>query len=394
MYERYVMESHPDVELGIPRKPIEYFVTRPSTPLNNNTGLLFTICGYGQMANEVYWLEKLNPYLADQYNCLVVNINYYGINRTTSPQVNDNAFALARNAYGYNLDNPSLPFDTRINNFLSWVHARGIQLLDARFNEFMFLESEEYNSFGFLPALDHLMVLGRLLKDEEFNHQRIMVLGTSYGGYIGQLMGKFAPNTFAVIIDNSGFSRTRLGDLLTKELWKYGNLIRLGPNNEVNVFFSHNYPWTIYDETSPYYFSDACRCIRSLLHEKHRLKSSTRYYVFHSVCDNDIAPIADKDKVVEQLKRYNSIFYKRVTAEDIDGRLFKNLEHGMDASLKGIFNYVADLERAKGYDFNQEGIDDFKAAHTFCFSCGLKDYIFEYNSDYQMSVSIVDHKDI
>src|ERR1700675_2140186 len=59
---------------------------------------------------------------------------------------------------------------------------------------------------GVLPALDGLQVVHRLLGEHGLNRRRTFLLGTSYGGYIAGMMAKFAPATFRMVVDNSGFS--------------------------------------------------------------------------------------------------------------------------------------------------------------------------------------------
>lgn len=66
------------------------------------------------------------------------------------------------------------------------------------------------------------------------------------------LCGKFAPNTFSVIIDNSGFSRAQMNHITGKEILENDYNVSVNYNNKTyTVPFAYNNPWTILDETSP-----------------------------------------------------------------------------------------------------------------------------------------------
>src|SRR5208337_1213729 len=76
--EKKILYPHPDIELGFERKPIEYFMTFPDNGINDDTGLILAIPGYGDRADFQYQKDKLRPYLANKYNCITVGINYIG----------------------------------------------------------------------------------------------------------------------------------------------------------------------------------------------------------------------------------------------------------------------------------------------------------------------------
>jgi cephalosporin-C deacetylase-like acetyl esterase len=91
------------------------------------------------------------------------------------------------------------------------LKKKGLNSIDPRCQITGITDRNEYQSFGFLPALDCLTVLGDVLnRFPMINKKKIIAYGSSYGGYIAMLCGKYAPNTFSVIIDNSGFSRAEL----------------------------------------------------------------------------------------------------------------------------------------------------------------------------------------
>ena len=385
-----IRDPHPDVELGLPRKELHYYITSPDKVINADTGLIMSISGYVDTADSAYQREKLRPYLADEYNCVVVGVNYHGIDRTqiSLSTLNTDRFC---EIYGYSpsifkdKNGKEIPISDKLMAMYTALSQKNIRHLD-RMCVPCFLPVE-YSSFGFLPAIDNLQVLGHVLKKYEVNPKKIIAFGSSYGGYIALLMGKYAPNTFSVIIDNSGFSRAKIAEMLPHELamrlYTFSGL-RIG-ETELAIEGTLDYPWTMVDETSPYYLSDSHRSIRSLLEEGHLVPSETRYFIFHSIQDT-VAPISEKDKVVDILRRFNRVHYKKVSPSDIDGKLFKNMEHGMEASLRELFNFSAeqdtgDLAKTKAYtDFSLESVN--------AFHCGNRKYTFAFTKDNDLQVKI------
>ena len=386
MEKRFVIAPHPDIELGCKRNELEYFLTFPDSGTNPGTGLIFCISGFGDKADSEYQRTKLRPYLANKYNCIAVGINYFGIgNRTETGAtcITDNNFVVwFRKIYCDTLGLHAQNSAVDPNELFQIIRKTGISELDGRCRFTFVIAKEEYQSFGFLPAIDHLQVLGEILKQFDINRKRIIALGTSYGGYIALLLGKYAPNTFSVIIDNSGFVNAHLTYVVGDELLDCGEFNM--DFNGLRAGFVTNSPWTILDESSPGFFSDSCRDVRSLIHEKHILESGTKYYLFHSAVD-DVAPVHLKERFVDMLRAKNvRVYFKKVTNEDIDGRVFKNTKHGMNASMRGVFDLVARLDNDNFCKQDSNNDFDLKSIHSY--DCGRKSYIFKYDGTVNVSV--------
>lgn len=389
----YKIQPHADVELGFSRNELDYYVTLPAEGINDETGLIITIPGFGGLANSTYQLEKLNPYLAKKYDCIVVSSNYFGIYRGSNMQMDDYFIRNMEQIYGvpsaywHNISSDN-DFYVRLGKLLE---SKEMFQLDPHCQALKITERNEYQSFGFLPALDNLTVLGDVLKRYPvINKRKIIAYGSSYGGYIAMLCGKFAPNTFSVIIDNSGFSRSCLKHIVGREILESDYAATVNYNNKIyNVPFAYNNPWTIMDETSPHYFGDSHKQIRNLLIREHRVKSDTRYYIFH--CEEDqIASVDDKDKVVALLSNYNSTYYKRVGKSDLDGTLFKKYAHAMDASLRKLFDHVAEQDKEFGL-MKERSENEFFNNEVNSLNCGNKNYNFNFREDFTINVTITDN---
>ncbi|UKS26897.1 DUF2920 family protein [Paenibacillus sp. HWE-109] len=388
---RFFTRPHPDIELGYKRSILEYVLTFPKGGINSDTGLIFVITPFGDSPDSVYQAEKLRPFLAEKYNCIVASVIYFGMDRSFNSVSFDYQFLdllQAKYAIPYTEflnENGSIKEDS-FTILASHLKMKGIRFLtESRpYMQTVYHQKGEYQSFGFLPALDCLVVLGDILKKYPINKKKIIAYGSSYGGYIALLLGKFAPQTFSVIIDNSGYSRASLHNVCTKDfntgsqIYNDGNVIISGVSEE---------PWTLVNENDPCYFSDSCRSIRSLLEEKHRVASDTAYFIFHG--DNDqICPTKDKEEVVKILEKYNPIYFKKVTESDLDGVVFKNMNHGMDASLRGLFERVYTLDNQNLLK-NTESTD-FENENVYHFDCGNKIYQMSFSKDYQVKSQILD----
>jgi len=264
-----------------------------------------------------------------------------------------------------------------------------VKVLDPRCQVLFKTGRDEYQSFGLLPAIDHLQVLGEVLKQFKINRRRIIVYGTSYGGYTALLMGKFAPQTFSVVIDNSGFVCASMDYIVAKELAGFSGDFHVAVNQmKVNVWVDN--PWTIMNETSPYFFADSHRQIRSLFNLSHWRKSATRYFIFHSTQDRlsrATTSIEMVDKFVNILRNYAQVDYTRVKTSDIDGKVFKNLSHGMNASLRGLFDRVVKTDK-KHKLFKGTEENDFSLNSEYRLTCVDKIYVFNFKEDYTLTVSL------
>jgi hypothetical protein len=400
MGKKFAIKPHPDIELGFERKELEYFLTFPSYGINSDTGVILCICPCGHRADSEYQKDKLRPYLANKYNCIAVGVNYFGIGSRANSGgkyiLSKNFLYWLNNIYGIKAGNFVTDGKLSANKVFAAINKKNIKQLAPLCKLLIKIDKGEYQSFGFLPAIDHLQVLGEILRDHPINKRRIIAFGSSYSGYIALLLGKYAPYTFSAIIDNSGFVQADLDYIVGDEL--YIN-IQEGSKNEGNMKYEYaaalkeynisaiavtQNPWTIKDETSICYFSDSHRHIRSLLIEDHINSINTKYYIFHSGSDM-LVTIDKKNSFVNLLKNKGiRVYYKIVSEPDIDGRIFKNLSHGMNASLREVFNLASEIDNT---DFVKEkNITDFDIEGAHDFDCGEWRYMFNFNKKFEITV--------
>ncbi|MGV8056602.1 MAG: DUF2920 family protein [Smithellaceae bacterium] len=383
--QKFSVKPHADIELGVNRKDLEYFITFPDKGICSDTGLIFCIPGYGDSPESVYQKDKLRPYLANKYNCLVCGIKYFGIFATTENwncnPCQEFIWTVER-FHGISRNEFIRDGQIFMDRLTGIMKAKGVERAIPYARIGLINGRGEYQSFGFLPAIDHLTVLGEILQKYPLDRSRIIAFGTSYGGYIALLLGKYAPETFAAIIDNSGFSRLDIDEMCGREMMMVAKEMDI--NGILFTCFNDN-PWTVRDDQSPFYLSDGRRKIRSLLEREHLAPSPTRYYIFHSLRDQ-IAPISEKKQFVNNLQSKSiAVFFREIDENDLDGKIFKTTEHGMEASLRGIFDLAAtDAENLK----KNNAVNDFELGVTRDFICADQIYHFRYNRDYQLQVSV------
>lgn len=368
----------PEINIKV-RENLDYYITFPNGyDKSKSYGLVFCITGYGDDAASDYQANKLRPYISDKYNMITVGVRYHNDLRVNTNSV---TFGLENICKWYGLD----------ANYFKDVTTNGEQIINKIFDllvslNICSLESRlamnlsaynQYSSFGFMPAIDHLNVLFDIIQKYNIDKHNIIAFGTSYGGYIASLMAKYAPNTFSLVIDNSGFCVTQLQEVFSGQVGGVGGaIVRYINDKRYEIPYVTNTLWSL-DETSEHYFSDSNKQIRSLLIEDHRTQSSTVYCCYHSEKDT-LANINLKDNMYNILNKYNVTYYKRVNEKDVDGKLFKNASHGMDASLRMMFDIS--IEKYKKFNNIKDDDIDFDRNVVYGFPCLNKIYNFSYTN--------------
>lgn len=384
----FCRDLHPDIETGRNRIEQKVLIEIPEKGVNGSTGLIVFINGFNTDAESDYQRKVLKPYLANKYNCVVMDTNYFGLRRVTDVSPTESLVNNFNMIYSDNMKiSDANSMDVVFTHIIGRLVSINCNSLDTRCQFVLTGKKGEYESWGYIPAIDILNYTGMLIRKYKLNCKRLILYGMSYGGYVAKLIGKLAPHTFSVIIDKAGFSRVKMKHVLGHELIKadYSNSYPDISGKRVLISNYYDNPWTIMKKDSPCYFSDAHRMIRSLLVEKHRIPSDTRYYAFHSVPD-DIAPIEDCDMEMDILKKYNKVHYERVDAGMIGKSIFKSDRHDLSVSTRGLFDYVAGLD---GGSLEKESVNnDFMLQSRHCFDCGDREYIFQYSNNYQLRVEI------
>lgn len=359
---------HDDIENSFPRQPIPYYLAVPDAGVNEDTGLIFFVDGYGGHPSGNY-NAKLRPYLANRYNCLVVNLEYFDISvkkhDTSKYTLDDNFIGCFESVYKTKLPDMSAYSDYTVLKSIAQLMAQsGVQVFHPSVRA-IYQPEIAYQSFGLLPALDHLSVLSELLNMANINKKRLFILGTSYGGYIATLIGKLSPNTFSMIVDNSGFTEVSEADMVGSG-YTYVSFCGCKLAVETKGLWS-NEPGT------GFLLEKHHREIRDIKNRSHLNRSKTWYYCVHSV-DDRLVPIEEKRAFEASRQGVAKVHLEQVNESKVDGVLYKKLDHGMDASLRGIFSNAHAAYLASGFlsddqtDFDRESAYDFPCSNGYCYN--------------------------
>jgi Protein of unknown function (DUF2920) len=364
---RRIERSHPDIELGVVRSPLDYLVCVPDAGLTPETGLILFRAGYGMEPRGDY-VCKLLYHLANEHDCVAASVDYFGADLWSPGRCklvpHPGFFAALKRHYGLEVNAPK-GFDTRllVQEIVAALAQRGVKALHG--DCLLMGIISEYYSMGILPALDGLQVTHRLIGEFALNRRRLFLLGTSYGGYIVNLMAKFAPKTFRMVIDNSGFSSAEddIWNVYGMTKWHFANGFTV--NTRMIASFSQN-------AKDANFFSPSRRNIRSLLDPNQAFAGTARLYGYHPIND-DIAPI-EKKLGLRDIHAGRTPYDLVVVDEgQIDGRVFKDLSHGMRASMRGLFALSHDKFRRDGGALAFD--TDFDRQSRYLFVCGDEDYL-------------------
>lgn len=360
-----------DIELNILRSPLSYTLVYPDDGVVPDTGLLFWIVPWGMNPTHEYSQDKLMPHMANTSNCIVVALEYHGMKVKCGSA-----------KFGYHQAWPQMmherygtPLVNDVDAVIADMIEKGMTHIDM-IQELALQTSHEgdYLSWGLLPALDYIAVLGEILKSHNVNRKKLILFGSSYGGYIVSMILKLMPNTFSCAIENSGFTGAVPKEMNNQEFSNPVCVTR--PDGFSFPAFAQS-PWTFTNPDAPNYFKPEYTAIRDLLQVSHFTPSQTPLYSFHST-EDEIVPWGPKVTFCTFRKSFAPTFQKFITPDDIDGNLFKTMTHGMNASMKGLFDLVCeqqgDLAKARTEN-------DFDDETHLEFECGDSTYVMDYATD-------------
>lgn len=359
----YEIDSCDDVELGIKRESkLEFKLCFDDE--KEVKALVFIIPGLGGDADENY-REHLAEFVASEYNAAVASVNYHCIGNR--PQTGSTFFMddidklilkTSCEALGIDIEDK---ISEQINGdglfrLLEFVDLQITNLKkkeEIKLGYIMKLHAtlqptkNEYQNFGIMQAQDLLNVALYLKKHAPFDTMGggipVIMIGSSHGGYLAHLAAKIAPWLIDGVIDNSSYAKflwRLVGFGKEIDYTQYSGFgIRL--TNNIALLASDKTFWTM-NSNSKNFFSVPRGMIRYILEPNHiEIQANYPkpiYTSYHSFYDKKIAPPDEKLELYELLKRRNfdAKLYMIKDTKQIDGKLIKNLKHGMDMSIKAL----------------------------------------------------------
>jgi hypothetical protein len=330
------IEAPEDFELGRPRTgPLEYSVTWPGA--GRAAGVVFVIPGFGGDGDAEY-ARSLRRHVAETSGCAAVSVRYHCVGSrlesgaSLSLPAREHLMLIGvATVHGCTLTSPG-------DGLAVAAELAGVpcpppwgELTPTR---------GEYQNFGVLQALDHFAVLADLLRrGPAFDPAMVVAFGSSHGGYIAHLMAKLAPRTLAAVLDNSAYVQPPMA------------FLGVGARPESTVTFPGGLTamvrvasgWTFDErEAANFYDRDAdlVRDTGFLPHLRAMREAGARTrFIMVNAAEDPISPAPAKRRQAAALRHAGfEADLQLVGREDIDGRVFKAFTHGLDASLKGLFD--------------------------------------------------------
>ena len=180
-----------DVELGIPRASLlTYHCTMPESGVVS--GAVFVIPDFNDEANSDEF-KALRVHFADTHNLLAVTVEYHcyrsRLQDGAQLDLSDQEFS----AMSEICDRHLVALRDRNTLIQALKQLPRAYEFEIRVNP----ANGDYQNLGVIQALDHLVVLHDLQGDTGFDSAlwaNVFVIGKGYGGYLANLVAKFAPN--------------------------------------------------------------------------------------------------------------------------------------------------------------------------------------------------------
>jgi hypothetical protein len=368
------IDGAPDFELGLPRtRPIQFEVTWPQE--GEATGLALVIAGFGDDTAAGY-SQALRRHIVETTGMGAVSVRYHAFharpNNGASVVIDPRShLSLVGEAA---MRGVPIPDGADLRSLAKRLVAAGA---NATARVTLEPAHDERQNFGVLQALDHLCVIGDLIENAPpFDTRRIVVLGSSHGGYIGHLMAKFAPSTLAAIIDNSSYVQPPMCYL------GIGDLPEMVIDMEGLKFYGQvRSAWTVSERGAPNFYDrdrDLIRDVGYLPHASTMRAAATdagAHYFMVNASHDAVSPPDAKRRQQAVLKRAGfESELSIITPHDIDGELFKAHTHGLDCSLKRLF------DRYIGRVCPRETAPDGVLGTTIVYECIDRDYRFQHSA--------------
>ncbi|MBE0470921.1 MAG: DUF2920 family protein, partial [Methyloprofundus sp.] len=238
----------------------------------------------------------------------------------------------------------------------------------------------EYQNFGVLAALDIINAIKDAVKRFDLKIDNVILVGSSYGGYLANLVTKIYPGLVRAVFDNSSWAHPNLSYIIGRELGTAEFSYQILP--KIILDLNVKTPWT-HQLGLPNTFSTDRKEIRSFtrsqLEQMYVQGGQDTFYVFYHAESDQIADTKEKVEMVNQMVMlgFKNIMMKVMDHSDVDGVLVKNLNHGMGMSMVKFFESC--------YSMLEEVNPNFQFNSTLGSSQYLLEsmrYDFELSTDY------------
>lgn len=367
----HTINAHYDFEFNFkaPRK-INYSISVPDGAVE---GFVVFIAGFGDDAGT--YRKSFQKHICNEYSMACLTVDYHCLHARPGnggqPVIEPSTVKLLRSLTGYE-NNESLNDVVLKANSL-----KADPTIPLKIPATIIPGKNEYQNFGLLPALDNLYAMHDVFKRYSNIPKKIYSIGSSYGGYIANIMSKLAPCTINAVFDNSSWAVPNINYVVGHDIG-IADVVQFFKSDirlELNVLS----PWSKY-LFMPNSFGKSRLLIRSFPEEhldvmKKVGECKTVYRFVHSEKDG-IANPQEKISLAKQMMMKGFNVQMNVYSEnDIDGAYIKNMNHGMGLSLRKFFSMC--YENSKS-DIHDDQRTDFDFEHSLQFICDDLTYSVNY----------------
>lgn len=310
--------AHPSIYESTERKMNIYF-SEPEQGVNDDTGILLIIAGYGGHANSNVY-KKMRNRFADQYNLITVQCDYFGWQFMQSDNLDlkpDFAESYIQNLF-------TIDEIDRIRLDLKQLMPI-CSLYNENFN-FKVQSGEttsDFNDMGIMQAIDNIsatLVVKAILDENNlsFNTNKILIYGHSHGAYLSYLCNAFAPQLFSMMIDNSAWL---FPEYLKTERFLFNSIGK----SQITCKWDYLAKEVVKDQH-----------ILSLPFLYNQFENQCKIICFHGTNDG-FNNFLEKDKFCRDVK---GCTFHAISGKEVDGKIFKSANHGLNADFLELFDFA------------------------------------------------------
>lgn len=338
MLEKVNFSTTPDFELGFEHcsRQTDYLIAQPTEQAK---GLVVYIPGFGADAGD--YREKFCLKVAEKYGLAAMTVDYHCF--YSRPKVQDSTV--------YEAEDISLIEKLFITNNLPFSGdsiEEGVEVLNnhlassnrkASITATLIPGKDEYQNGGVLQALDIINAVGHAIEKYSIPVDNVILVGSSYGGYIANLATKFAPKTFRAVFDNSSWAQPNFTYIVGREYGKEEYIHNVHSNIATKFFLRT--AWTL-KKGLPNTFDGKRFYVRTFSEEQigqlSEYQPETYYYFIHAEKDRLALTEHKIQMATFMIHRQMNVHMEVIEASDVDGQYIKTIEHGMNLSMLTFFD--------------------------------------------------------
>lgn len=331
-YSQVEIPSSNDFEFGINRtRKILYRIYNQKS----NSGLVVYIPGFGNDLGE--YTDIFCKKIAEKYNIATIAVEYFCINC----RLNVGADIEFQTSDIERIERLTGNTVNQNDIWASLIDYSNTNSTKISITASLRPKRDEYQNFGILASLDILNAIHDAVRRYSLNEDNIILIGSSYGGYLANLVSKISPGYVRAVFDNSSWANPNLSYIVGRELNRPEFILTATENLTLQLFVKS--PWTL-TRGLPNSFFDDKFLIRSFSEDQIRQMAeqggtTTSYLFYHSKHDH-IAPTNEKIAMATSMLKNNFRHLQMEIAEenDVDGTFIKSLQHGMGMSMLTFFD--------------------------------------------------------